>query len=120
VRSELDPELGRIDASVSTRLSAADYVAAPTPAEIDSALTAGHGAGSWAGATAAATAIAVRSELAVELAYMDIAISTRLADTDYSAPDNATLTIVKDILEADEELAPTSEPGAWTAYLPQS
>jgi hypothetical protein len=108
VRSELDPELGRIDASVSTRLSAADYVAAPTPAEIDSALTAGHGAGSWAGATAAATAIAVRSELAVELAYMDIAISTRLADTDYSAPDNATLTIVKDILEADEELAPTS------------
>jgi hypothetical protein len=33
VRSELDPELGRIDASVSTRLSAADYVAAPTPAD---------------------------------------------------------------------------------------
>jgi len=107
VRSELASELGRIDVPVGTRLAAGDYVPAPTTAEIDAALTAGHGVGSWEGATAAATASAVRSELALELGRVDTPISTRLSDIDYVAPDNATLTIVKDILEADEELAPT-------------
>ena len=40
----------------------------------------------------AAIAQAVRSELAVELGLIDTAISTRLADTDYTAPLNATAT----------------------------
>lgn len=41
------------------------------------------------GASAASVASAVRTELAVELARVDADVSSRLADADYTAPDNA-------------------------------
>jgi hypothetical protein len=41
--------------------------------------------------TLAAISSAVRTELATELARIDVAISSRLADADYTAPDNATI-----------------------------
>lgn len=65
VRTELSVELGRIDVAVSSRLSAASYVAAPS---------------------AAAVASQVRSELATELGRIDVAVSTRLAAS--AAPAN--------------------------------
>jgi len=45
--------------------------------------------------TAAANAAAVRSELATELARIDVATSTRLASASYTAPDNASVTAIK-------------------------
>ena len=45
--------------------------------------------------TAAANATAVRSELATELARIDVATSTRLASASYTAPDNASVTAIK-------------------------
>lgn len=59
VRTELATELGRIDATVSSRLATAGYTA-PTAAP-----------------TAAANAQAVRSELATELGRIDAAVSSR-------------------------------------------
>ena len=45
--------------------------------------------------TAAANATAVRSELATELARIDVATSTRLASASYTAPDNASVAAIK-------------------------
>ena len=45
--------------------------------------------------TAAQVAAAVRAELAVEIARIDVAISTRLASAGYTAPDNAGVTAIK-------------------------
>jgi len=63
VRTELATELGRIDASISSRLASGDY-SAPI--------------------AAAAIAAQVRIELATELARIDAAISTRLAAAGYT------------------------------------
>lgn len=68
VRAELAVELGRIDASITTRLPAASYVA-PSDAP-----------------AAAVVAAAVRAELSAELARVDAPISTRLPTTLYEAP----------------------------------
>lgn len=68
VRAELAVELGRIDASITTRLPAASYVA---PADAPAA---------------AVVAAAVRAELSAELARVDAPISTRLPTTLYEAP----------------------------------
>jgi hypothetical protein len=46
------------------------------------------------GPTAAATASAVRTELATELARVDVATSTRLATAGYTAPDNASVAAI--------------------------
>jgi hypothetical protein len=45
--------------------------------------------------TAAQNASAVRTELATELSRVDVATSTRLAETGYTAPDNAGITAIK-------------------------
>jgi hypothetical protein len=45
--------------------------------------------------TAAQNASAVRTELATELSRVDVATSTRLAETGYTAPDNASITAIK-------------------------
>jgi hypothetical protein len=45
--------------------------------------------------TAEQNASAVRAELATELSRVDVATSTRLAETGYTAPDNAGITAIK-------------------------
>jgi hypothetical protein len=88
VRTELATELGRIDASVSSRLATSSYVAPANsdisaikaktdnlpsdPADNSDILTAISG-----GSSPSVIADAVRTELATELARIDVAISTR-------------------------------------------
>jgi hypothetical protein len=101
VRTELTTELGRIDVATSTRNavapldSTATQAAAaaaltsydpPTKAELDSAI-----AGIPSAPSASTNATAVRTELATELARIDVATSTRNA----VAPDNAGITAIK-------------------------
>jgi hypothetical protein len=84
VRTELSVELGRVDATVSSRLAGSAYTAPSTAP------------------TAAANASAVRTELATELARVDVATSTRLASSAYTAPSNSDVTAIKaktDLLE---------------------
>jgi hypothetical protein len=50
--------------------------------------------------TAAQNATAVRTELATELARLDVTLSTRLAASGYTAPDNASVTAVKAVTDA--------------------
>jgi hypothetical protein len=76
VRSELATELARIDISISSRLAASGYTASGAP-------------------TAAENAAAVRSELATELARIDTSVASRLAASGYTAPDNVSITTIK-------------------------
>jgi hypothetical protein len=118
VRTELGTELGRIDATISSRLAASAYTApsaAPTAAQNATAVRAELGtelgridatissrlspSGTLATVTtltnaptvptAAAIASQVRTELATELARVDVATSTRLAGSAYTAPASA-------------------------------
>jgi hypothetical protein len=154
VRTELATELGRLDASVSSRLSPSGTLAtvtnltnAPasvTPSDIwshsDRTLTSASGPtaaqirqemdsnstqlsaikaktdnlpadpadqslleAAIAGVTApsaATVASAVRSELSVELARVDQAVSTRLAGSAYTAPANSDVAAVKAVTDA--------------------
>ena len=80
VRSELTTELGRIDASVSSRLAAASYTAPLDAAGVRSAVglaSANLDTQIDALPTAAETATAVRSELTTELGRLDVAVSSR-------------------------------------------
>jgi hypothetical protein len=179
VRSELTTELARVDAAVSTRLASSAYSAAPTTAQIATAVegsllneadgqavlnaivgaigntnlsevslvaavradlervggkidsipttaaptAAANATAVWATASktitggtvdtltnspsvpsAASIAAATRSELAVELARVDAAVSTRLAGSAYTAPANSDITAIKaktDLLNTD-------------------
>jgi hypothetical protein len=124
VRTELSTELGRIDATISSRLAPSGTLAtvttltnAPTVptaaaiatqvrselatelARVDAGVstrlaTSGYTAPSTA-PTAAANASAVRTELATELARVDVATSTRLASSAYTAPSNSDVTAIK-------------------------
>jgi hypothetical protein len=75
VRTELT-EISNLDASVSSRLAAADYTA-PTSAP-----------------SAAAVASAVRTEL-TEISNLDASVSSRLASASYTAPANSDITAIK-------------------------
>ena len=80
VRSELTTELGRIDASVSSRLAAASYTAPLDAAGVRSAVgLASANLDTQIGdlPTASESATAVRSELATELGRIDVAVSSR-------------------------------------------
>jgi len=81
VRSELTTELGRIDASVSSRLAPSGTLARVTLVDTVTSLTNAPTVPS-----AAAIASQVRAELGVELGRIDAAISTRLAAAAYTAP----------------------------------
>jgi hypothetical protein len=84
VRTELAPELGNLDATVSSRLPSSGYTAPPSAASI--ATTA------WSAATrtltanpgpsAADNATAVRAELSTELSRIDATVSSRLKPSD--------------------------------------
>jgi hypothetical protein len=82
---------GRIDATVSSRLAPSGTLATVTT--LTNAPTV---------PTAAAIATQVRTELATELARVDVATSTRLAGSAYTAPANSDITAIKgktDLLE---------------------
>jgi len=82
---------GRIDASVSSRLSPSGTLATVTT--LTNAPTV---------PSAADIATQVRTELATELARVDAAVSTRLAGSAYTAPANSDITAIKaktDLLE---------------------
>ena len=70
VRTELNAELGRIDASISTRLPTSSYVTPPT-------------------------VTAIRQEIDSNSTKLDVAVSTRLPTSSYVAPDNASITAIK-------------------------
>jgi hypothetical protein len=70
-----------LDVAVSSRLSTATFIA-----------SGGTGGGA---PTAAQNATAVRSELATELARIDTSVASRLAASGYTAPDNASITTIK-------------------------
>lgn len=113
--------------ALGTPLQAADYVVPPTAAaiatQVEVAIIAdGDGqavlqaiADKIGNENVSATVIAsqVRTELAVELARIDVATSTRLATADYTAPANADIAAIKaktDTLEnTDVSLLATAE-----------
>ena len=112
IRAEMDAnstKLANLDATISSRLAATDYNAptsAPTAASVASAV--------WGAATRSITggtvdtltnapsvptpaqiASQVRTELATELARVDVATSTRLAGSAYTAPSNSDISAIK-------------------------
>lgn len=110
VRTELGTELGRIDAAISSRAVAGDAMTLTTgertaianeveaqiinEADAEQVLTAitdkiASVNPSLGGLTLSAIASQVRTELATELARIDVAISTRLATSGYTAPPSA-------------------------------
>ena len=70
-----------LDVAVSSRLSTATFIAS--------------GGTGGSAPTAAQNATAVRSELATELARIDTSVASRLAASGYTAPDNASITTIK-------------------------
>jgi hypothetical protein len=105
VRTELSTEMGRIDVATSTRLASAGYTAPdnagvaaikaktdnlPSDPADESSLQAAIAA-IPAAPSASTVADAVRTELATELARVDVAVSTRNA----TAPDNAGIAAIK-------------------------
>ena len=118
VRTELTPELGRIDVNTSTRLATASYVAPANgditaikaktdnlpsdPADNSDILSAIAAIPPAPSSTTVASA--VRTELTTELNRIDANVSSRLASASYTAPDNASITGIKsktDNLPAD-------------------
>ena len=112
VRTELGTELGRIDTPISSRLAPSGTLATVTtltnaPASVTPADIWSHATRTITGGTvdtltnapsvpsAASIAAATRSELAVELARVDQAISSRLAGSAYTAPANSDITAIK-------------------------
>ena len=81
VRTELSTELGRIDVATSTRLAPSGTLARVTLTDTATTLTNAPTVPS-----AATIASTVRTELSVELARLDAAVSTRLASASYTAP----------------------------------
>jgi hypothetical protein len=109
VRSELTTELGRIDATVSSRLASASYTAPdnaaitaiktktdnlPSDPADESSIQAAIAA-IPAAPSASSVANAVRTELTTELGRIDVATSTRLASSGYTAPANADISAIK-------------------------
>ncbi|MEA3211320.1 MAG: hypothetical protein QOE70_4377 [Chthoniobacter sp.] len=105
VRTELATELGRIDASVSSRMATFAYTAPPSAAanatavrtelttelgRIDAAVSSRMATFAYtAPPSAAANATAVRTELTTELGRIDAAVSSRMATFAYTAPPSA-------------------------------
>jgi hypothetical protein len=108
VRSELATELGRIDVATSTRLASASYVAPANsditaikaktdnlpsdPADNSQVLDAISAIPSAPSASSVASQ--VRTELTTELGRIDVAISSRLAESSYVAPNNTLIATI--------------------------
>jgi hypothetical protein len=109
VRTNLAIELARIDDTVGSRLASASYTA-PANADIssikaktdnlpsdpaDQSAVEAAIAAIPAAPSSAANAAAVRTELATELARLDVTVGSRLAAASYTAPANADITAIK-------------------------
>jgi len=113
IRQEIDANSSKLDVAVGTRLAGSAYTA-PANSDVaaikaktdalpsdpaDQSLLEAAIAGVTA-PSASTVATAVRTELATELARVDAAISTRLADADYVAPANSDVAAVKAVTDA--------------------
>jgi hypothetical protein len=111
IRTELDTnstKLANLDATVSSRLAAASYTAAPTASAnataVRTELTTELGridapVSSASAPTASTVATAVRTELTAELAHLDADISTRATPADIPASDITAIKAKTDLLE---------------------
>jgi hypothetical protein len=119
VRSELATELARIDAAISSRALQADLAAVDAVTDkLDTMLQAAGGSpGDWEyrGDALRNLPPMVRQELAVELGRVDVAVSSRLAASAYTAPANSTIAeiaVVSEKLDTTLESA-SGSPGDW-------
>lgn len=79
-------------------------LAVPPPSSVLTGVPTDNTVGTYS-ATPALIAAQVRTELAVELARIDAAISSRLADVDYEAPNNADITAIKAVTDTLTDVA---------------
>ena len=99
VRTELATELGRLDASVSSRLSPSGTLATVTnltnaPASVTPADIWDYNARTLTSASGP-TAVEIRQEIDANSTKLDVAIGTRLAGSAYTAPANSDITAIK-------------------------
>jgi hypothetical protein len=106
VRTELATELGRLDASVSSRLSPSGTLATVTnltnaPASVTPADIWDYNARTLTSASGP-TAVEIRQEIDANSTKLDVAVGTRLAGSAYTAPANSDVAAIKgktDLLE---------------------
>jgi hypothetical protein len=99
VRTELATELGRLDASVSSRLSPSGTLATVTnltnaPASVTPADIWDYNARTLTSASGP-TAVEIRQEIDANSTKLDVAVGTRLAGSSYTAPANSDITAIK-------------------------
>jgi hypothetical protein len=99
VRTELATELGRLDASVSSRLSPSGTLATVTnltnaPASVTPADIWDYNARTLTSASGP-TAVEIRQEIDANSTKLDVAVGTRLAGSAYTAPANSDITAIK-------------------------
>jgi hypothetical protein len=99
VRTELATELGRLDASVSSRLSPSGTLATVTnltnaPASVTPADIWDYNARTLTSASGP-TAVEIRQEIDANSTKLDVAVGTRLAGSAYTAPANSDVAAIK-------------------------
>jgi hypothetical protein len=99
VRTELATELGRLDASVSSRLSPSGTLATVTnltnaPASVTPADIWDYNSRTLTSASGP-TAVEIRQEIDANSTKLDVAVGTRLADADYVEPANSDVAAIK-------------------------
>jgi hypothetical protein len=99
VRTELATELGRLDASVSSRLSPSGTLATVTnltnaPASVTPADIWDYNARTLTSASGP-TAVEIRQEIDANSTKLDVAVGTRLAGSSYTAPANSDVAAIK-------------------------
>jgi hypothetical protein len=99
VRTELATELGRLDASVSSRLSPSGTLATVTnltnaPASVTPSDIWSHATRTLTSASGP-TAVEIRQEIDANSTKLDVAVGTRLAGSAYTAPANNDVAAIK-------------------------
>lgn len=99
VRTELATELGRLDASVSSRLAPSGTLATVTnltnaPASVTPSDIWSHASRTLTSASGP-TAVEIRQEIDANSTKLDAAVSTRLAGSAYTAPANSDIAAIK-------------------------
>jgi hypothetical protein len=99
VRTELATELGRLDASVSSRLSPSGTLATVTnltnaPASVTPTDIWSHATRTLTSASGP-TAVEIRQEIDANSTKLDVAVGTRLAGSAYTAPANSDVAAIK-------------------------
>ena len=99
VRTELGPELGRIDTTISSRLAPSGTLATVTnltnaPASVTPSDIWSHASRTLTSASGP-TAVQIRQEIDANSTKLDVAVGTRLAGSAYTAPANSDITAIK-------------------------